>query len=111
MSVMVIKRGDLYPPLIATLSATDENDALVAVDLTTATTIMAIGRQGGQRIIERAVTGNAQGEVELDWEAGDTDRLGYIYFEFVVTWPNGREQTFPQDGYVRARVALDNGES
>lgn len=112
MSTMVIKRGDLWPSLEVTLTGTDEDTGEVGpVDLTGATSVQAVAVQNGVRIIERAVSGSSSGVVTMPWEAGDTDAIGYIRFEFVVTWPNGKEQTFPQGDVVRVRVALDNGSS
>ena len=55
------------------------------------------------------MNGTAGGEVTVLWETGETDAIGYMRFEFVVTWPNGKEQTFPQEGAIRVRVALDEG--
>ena len=38
---------------------------------------------------------------------GSTDLVGLLLFEFIVTWPNGRQQTFPSDGFERVRISLD----
>lgn len=108
MTVMVMSRGDRLPNLVATLTGRDEVSGVVGpVDLTTATSITVKGVQNGDLVIDRVVTGNANGEVTLAWEAGDTDRVGYLYLRFVVLWPNGKEQTFPEEGAVRVRFSLD----
>lgn len=104
MSTFVIKRGDRDPALEATL--TDDGAAL---DLTTATSIRAVGHRAGVLVFDRVVTGDANGVVTMSWQEGDTDEIGYILVEFVVTWPSGREQTFPHDGFERVRVSLDGG--
>lgn len=105
---MVVKRGNTFPNLTATLTGRDETTGVVGpVDLTTATSVTAKGVQNGSLLFERVLTGNAQGEVALAFQAGDTDAIGYIHIEFVVAWPNGKEQTFPEEGDVRVRVALD----
>ena len=101
---LVLKRGDLLPPLEAVL--TDDG---VPVDLTSATSIRAVGVRRGVTLFDRAVSGDAQGLVTVDWQAGDTDLLGYFNVEFRVTWPGTLPQTFPPDGSTRVRVTLDNG--
>lgn len=99
---LVLKRGDRLPSLTATLT-----DAGVPVDLTTVQAIRAVGVRRGVTIFDKAVTGDENGVVVVDFDEGDTDQLGYIKVEFVVTWPNGKPQTFPPDGEVRVRVSLD----
>lgn len=100
----VIKRGDRDPSMVATLT-----DSGAAVDLTTATSVRIVGTRHGVVVVDvnQAGPGAANGEVTLDWPVGSTDLLGLILFEYVVTWPSGKEQTFPNDGFERARVSLD----
>lgn len=110
MGTLVIKRGDLWPSLTATLTGTDEETGeTVPVDLTTAASIRAVGVRHGIVLVDRDVTGNDAGEITMAWESGDTDAIGYIRFEFIVTWPNAKEQTFPQEGFELVRVSLDGG--
>jgi hypothetical protein len=100
----VIKRGDREPSLVATLT-----DAGAIVDLTTATSVQAVGIRHGVVLVDLDVTATAtaEGQVTVDWPVGSTDLLGYLLFEFIVTWPSGKEETFPQDGFERVRVSLD----
>lgn len=110
MTVQVIRRGSLRPGLQVTLTARDEDTGVIGpVDLTTASSITAIGVQNGQAIIGRSVTGDANGVVNMSWETGDTDAVGYIHFRFRVVWPNGEPQTFPDETEddVKVRVTLD----
>jgi hypothetical protein len=107
VSTFVIKRGDLLPSLTATLTDDD-----VPVDLSTAESVNAVGVRRGVVVFDRAVDvdpdqeNDGTGMVSMEWEEGDTDALGYISVEFVVTWPGGARQTFPHDGFERVRVAL-----
>lgn len=94
---MRMKTGDLEPPLKITLSAIDP------VDITSATAIRVIGRQDKAILFDRAPTTVAlNGDtsvVTMDWQAPDTDSLGFIALEVEVMWPGGRPQTFaPLEG-------------
>lgn len=100
-----IKRGDLLPVWSATLY-----DGEDTVDLSTATSARVIGVLAGEKIIDREATSkNNVGRVTMDWEAGDTDVAGTIYFEVEVMWPSSRPQTFPVDGTLPTYVEADNG--
>lgn len=100
----VIKRGDLLPVMVATLT-----DAGVPVNLTPATSVHAVGIRHGVVVIDLDVTATktAQGQVTVTWPAGSTALVGLILFEFQVTWPGPKQETFPQDGFERVRVSLD----
>lgn len=104
--VFQIKRGDALPALVADLSGDDG-----PVDLTSATAIRVLGVRDGQLVIQQAtgVTGSNQGVVTMPWPNGSTDVAGLIGFEFEVTWPGGKKQTFPADGLVYAEVTPDLG--
>jgi hypothetical protein len=36
-----------------------------------------------------------------EWVAGETDVAGVLHAECVAVWPDGREQSFPSEGYAR----------
>lgn len=36
-----------------------------------------------------------------EWVEGETDTAGVLHGEIVAVWPDGREQTFPSEGYAR----------
>lgn len=110
MGVHVMKRGDTAPAMVATITAYDVDAGQVQpVDLTVASQVLAVARQNGVRLFARDVTasGTANGEVTVEWVAGDTDAIGYVSFDFEVTWADGKVQTFPEEGHVRARISLD----
>ena len=102
---MVIKQGDSLPDLVVDLSGQAGPE-----DLTSATGIRALGVRDGALVVDRSVTGDAQGVVTMAWE-GETSVPGLIGFEFEVTWPGGRKQTFPADGreYVLVVPDADGG--
>lgn len=97
--MMIIKRGDLLPTLQVTLT---DNGA--PLDLTPAT-IRVHAHRLGVLVFDRAVTGTADGEVEVAWEAGDTDLSGKMHLNFLVTWPGGKPQSYPKEGRIVVRVA------
>lgn len=100
----VIKRGDLLPSMPVTLT---DND--VPVNLSTATAIQVVGIRHGIKIIDFTYgsPGPANGLLTIQWPNNSTLLLGLILFEFVVTWPGAKPQTFPEEGFVRARVSVD----
>lgn len=50
---------------------------------------------------------NAPGQVSYEWQPGDTDHARLYSIEFVVSWPDGKEQTFPTVGFVSLEVHDD----
>lgn len=110
MGVHVMKRGDTAPSMVVTITGFDVNTQSVGpVDLTEASEVRVRAVQNGALLFDRDITatGQADGEATVEWQAGDTDQVGYIHCQFKVTWANGTVQTFPEDGTVRARVSLD----
>lgn len=89
---MNIKKGDLLPSLSITCTS---NGAVV--DLTTATSVVVVARRegAGTVLFSRAATGDANGVVTMPWVAGDTDTVGRINIEVLVTWPGSKPQRFP----------------
>ena len=102
--MLVMKRGDLMPPLRGTcLDGTDP------VDLSTASAINVVAYTDGATLFKRLVTGGSDGRWQMLWVAGDTDHAGDLLLEVEVTWPGNRPQTFPADGYETVRVEMDLG--
>lgn len=102
---MKIKRGDNRPG--ATITC---RNGTVPVDLTTATQLRLLGSLDGSLVINRAVTGNANGEVVIDaWESADTATAGTLQVEVEATWGDGTVQTFPGAGYLEVEVVPDLG--
>ena len=106
MSLM--KRGDLLPGFRAVLTDGITGDA---VDLTTATSIRIIGLLNRVEIIDRAGTPSvpAEGVVTMDWQPADTANSGVLELEVEVTWPGGKIQTFPVNGYLTLHIRDDLG--
>lgn len=103
-----IKQHDLEPPLVIDVSGSTG-------DLTTVASWKVIAKHGvipawtdsdpdvavGTPATSAAITHN--------WVAGQTDTAGDQRVEAEATWPGGRKQTFPADGYVTVKVIPDLG--
>lgn len=109
--VFHIKQGDRSPSLIAKL--VDENG--VVIDLTQASTVklnMYEPNSGTLKINGAAVNILAPpsaGRVQYLWGVNDTDTQEDYDAEFEVTWVDGTETTFPNNGYFRVRVVKQLG--
>lgn len=103
MADFVIKQGDRLPELQVTL--TDSTGA--AVDLAGATVRFHMRALNGKTTkVDAAATlvTPAEGVVSYAWMAGDTDTTGSYNAEFEVTFGDGRNQTFPNPGYIVVRI-------
>lgn len=103
-----LKAGDLEPPMAVSLTELGGSP----IDLTAAASVTAYIRRHGADpadTIERAavITDRVGGRIEVVWEAGDTDQPGTYAAEFVIAWPDDRQQTVPTSGTVRFRIEDD----
>ena len=94
-----IKRGDRLPVLTMTLRSSDGR----AVNLATASSVVLRMRERGSTTNATiagtcAVTGSGTGEIEYRWSSGETNSAGTYSGELLVTWGDGRTQTFPSRG-------------
>jgi len=93
-----LKAGDTSPPLQTQFTVNGE-----AQDLSNAESVtfrmMPLGSN------EVSVEGDAQivtaseGVAAYHWQDGDTNVPGLYFAEWVVTYPGGKEQTFPNDEF------------
>ena len=99
------KKGDRHPPLDVVLR--DQNGV---VDLTSASAVEFIMQDSsGTNVVdgECTILDAASGRVRYSWAEGDTDTVGSFKAEWVVTWDDGLETTFPDDGFVTIRITKD----
>jgi hypothetical protein len=98
---VILKIGDLLPDLAITCTSDG-----TAVDLTTATSVQVVcRRQGADTVLfTRTATGDANGLVTYEWQAGDTDTAGRLLFEVLVTWPGASPQRFPAVSFLPVDV-------
>lgn len=89
-----LKKGDTNPKIEAVLS-----DSSGPVDLAGATVTLRMSVEGGtDPILEEAVViaDAANGAVEYQWQAGDTDTIGTHIIEWKVEFADGTIATFPR---------------
>jgi hypothetical protein len=113
-----IKQGNTAPVLKAVLQRTDEDGEVEGpADLSGVDTITFTMRNKTSLVVqvneaEADVVGDPTlGEVEYEWQPGDTDVAGNFLGEFDVTYTNGKTETFPngEDGFlikIRAQLSL-----
>lgn len=105
MATFTIKRGDTSPALRYPLSP-------ATVDLSGASVSFSMAAEAGPPILYRApaeVVTTTPPVVQYAWQAGDTDRAGMFDAEFVVTFADGRVETFPNSGFIPVTIAADAG--
>lgn len=104
-------QGDLDPP--AEITILDGNGD--PVDLTLADTITFQAKHqdkpGGFSGLCTAVTPFIDtvthlptGKAVYNWNAGDTDKVGWYYFNTRVVWQDGRPQTFPNYTFKQLQI-------
>lgn len=97
--IKYIKRGDRKPYVKAALRLIDGNTA-TAYDLSSSTVRFILRKKGeGVAAINVALSGGelvdvANGQVQYQWQSGDTDILGDYHAEFEVTTLSGEKLTF-----------------
>ena len=99
---MRIKQGDDVPSLVITL--TNNTDP---VDLTSATAVRVVGMQGTTQVIDDdapSLGDPTDGVVTHTWVEGETDTVGRIWVNVVVTFADGATQTFPPYGSLAVDI-------
>ena len=102
---VTIKRGDTRHAIQAILKDVGGNP----VNLTGCETSFVIAPRLKPAIINRAahVESAEAGEVWIVWEPGDTDVSGMYRAEIKVIYPDGRRETFPNNGYISIHIIND----
>lgn len=107
MRRFLIKRGDLNPPLRVQFFKAD----MTARDMTGLAGVnFMMGKPGATPIISVGPVTSVslvEGILEYRWVAGDTDDPGEYRAEFIITTLDGKEETYPKDGYIVVEVVQD----
>lgn len=93
-----LKAGDTSPNLRATLRGTNGDP----VDLTSSSVTIHVSQpRGGDTIVDEPVdtVDPDGGVIQYNWSSGDLTEAGIYRLEFVVTFPNGDTETFPNEGF------------
>lgn len=101
-----IKQDDLLPEITATL----RDGAGAAVDLASAAVAFKMRLAGGTTLKVNAaatIVSAPLGQVKYTWTGTDTDTVGDYEAEWQVTFPSGKPETFPNDGYTLIKIAAD----
>ncbi len=101
-----IKENDTTPSLRAALL----NGSGDAVDLIGTTVRFHMRPMGSSAVtIDRSasVISEAEGIVQYDWIAGNTDDVGFYQAEFEVTYSDGNVETFPNNNYIGVEIVDD----
>jgi hypothetical protein len=103
-----MKQYDLLPVLRLELL-----DGTTPVDLTLASEVRLLLKNRSAGLKVNAVmdkltqTGDTLGQVEYEWQVGDTDTLGTFQMEVQVMWPGSLPQSFPPKGYNTLSINRD----
>ena len=99
-----IKKGDRRPAITSTFEA----PAGTPVDLTGASVTFRMVPQGSATAKVNAsasVVDAKGGRVRYDWQTVDTDTTGVFDAEWVVTYGDGTQQTFPPTGFLTVTIS------
>lgn len=106
-----LKQHDTRPDLRVRLLDDD-----TAIDLTNAAGARFVmgNRRSGVKVdadmtIEDQTVDATLGVVKYTWQAGDTSASGDFQAEIQITWPTGKIQTFPANGYITIVITKDLG--
>lgn len=106
MTILEMKRGDLLPALVITV--TDPVADFPAVD-----TWKVLIRQDRSGVIIADIapavdtTTPNTAVITHTWVAGETDAVGTISVEVEATWPDGKPQTFPCNAFNHVSIIQD----
>lgn len=97
-----IKQNDTRPSILATLTA-------AATDVISSVTFRMSTKAGVRKVdhsaaIQTQPSASSGGQVKYQWLTGDTDTAGDYRGEFIVTFNDGRIETYPNRGYIAIHV-------
>lgn len=101
---ITLKQGDTRHAIRATLKTVDG----AAVDLNGASVRFRMADRVGVVLVDRDAVVGVDGITEFVFILGETSAVGKHVAEFLVTYADGREETFPNKGkiqvYVESRI-------
>lgn len=102
MSIFTMKRGDTSPVLEAVLRDGDGTP----MSLAGASVELRMKKRSHDFHLSKAasVSDPSEGVVQYQWYDGDTDVPGLYMTDFVVTFPDGSVETFPNGGYMTVHI-------
>lgn len=115
MASVIVKENDTRPTRFTLLDRVDTADPQIVslVDADSLVFIMRHARGPGRPLkVDRqpiTVLDAADGLVQYEWDASDTDDPGAYFAEIEVTWDDGTVSTFPTNGYIYVEIQGDLG--
>lgn len=97
----MIKRGDTRNAIQATLRKNGQSVNLTDCNVRF---LMSNGIEGFT-----VVTNAENGELFYSLEKSAVEKSGIFHYEFEVQYPDGRVETFPNDGYLKLHIKQDLG--
>ena len=103
MADLAIKEGDTEPIVDATLER--DGSAYDLSTLSNPTVYFRMGFTDDPPLVDSQATivNQSSGEIQYEWQSGDTDTVGNFKAEFVVEGDN-TITTFPNDGYLSISI-------
>ncbi len=106
-SVFNIKVYDLLPVLRITLL---DGETPVNLSLASEVRLLLKNRTVGLKVdavMDKLDQDDYEGQVQYEWQPGDTDTVGTYQGEVQVLWPGQLPQTFPAKGAFKVNVNRD----
>lgn len=102
-----IKQNDTVPALEAQLI--DADGKPINLDMCGVRFHMrgSFGRKEINRVVN--IIDAEQGQVQVDWQDGETDTTGIFNCEFEITFPDNSILTVPNDGYFLIKIIKELG--
>lgn len=107
-----VKQHDTAPSYVVDLADEFGLPGETPINLTTATSVKFLMRETGgtgapKVTAAMTIVDAANGRVQHDWGATDTDTVGTFDIEFEITWSDGTIETVPNDSYLSVEVVDD----
>jgi hypothetical protein len=104
MADFVIKKGDRLPALRIEFS-----DSRGPIDLTGCSILFNYRKKKNGTLISRnvAIEDASAGVAQYLWQTDDTSEVGVYSAEFIVTFPDSRQLTFPSDSFLIFEIVTE----
>jgi 5-hydroxyisourate hydrolase-like protein (transthyretin family) len=102
---LTIKQGDTRHAIRATLKSVNGE----VIDLSAAAIRFVMVSRKNEILIDREANLESDGRVSYVFEEGETDIVGDYAIEFLVTYEDAREETFPHKGFIKLTIEQRNG--
>jgi hypothetical protein len=104
MADFVIKKGDRLPALRIEFS-----DSRGPLDISGCSIVFNYRKKKNGTLVSRsvAIEDAVNGVAQYLWQEGDTNEVGVYLAEFIITFPDGRQLTFPADSFLIFEIVTE----